>query len=375
MAGVTFERKILVIAAIVFSLLLGAVLDRKLEILPMIKRQFIHENRLEPLNIDSDPNLENFFQIQRVSSLPQEEFSEWQGKTRKLILETSGSDVIPDPAEVVRYRILKENRLKSGILLQLIAFQTFDESEIPAYLHIPAGKEKLPAILVVPGHVKEGQSGIEQTALQDNSYQHAAARRLAEQGFVTLTPELRGFGYLGAPYKTEHRLVAYNALLEGTSYKWIILKDLGYAMRLLRQVDRVDAHRTGITGASLGGELAVNYSALDTDIKAVAFHSFGGAIGLKKARRGDKKNQPHYCHILPKIDRMVALEEWIWLLAPRPVLGIKGGNVAPFEDNSISMYQKGWELAGGQKSPLFMTTEGGHEFFVDPAISFFKKEL
>jgi dienelactone hydrolase len=369
------KKTSLIVATILLALLLGASLDRKLEILPMVKQLFIQDVSLQTLPIDSDPNLQDYSHVQRNAAAPAGGFSEWQENTRKLIVETAGSDIIPAAGVVPRFRVLEEETLANGVVRRLIAFTTFDESEIPAYLHLPPGQRKLPAILVIPGHVKEGESGIEQTALLDDSYQHAAARSLAERGFITLTPELRGFGYLGVPYQTEHTIVAYNALLEGTSYKWVVLKDLGYAMRLLRQLDRVDAQRTGVTGASYGGELAVNYGALDTDVKAVAFQAYGGSIGVKPSQKGDKHSQPHYCHILPSIDRMMSQEEWLWLLAPRPTLGVRGDSDRVFKESVVSIYQKGWELAGAQNRPLLISVEGGHEYFVDPAIDFFREAL
>tara|TARA_R110001592_G_scaffold126336_1_gene337522 strand:- start:168094 stop:169227 length:1134 start_codon:yes stop_codon:yes gene_type:complete len=369
------NKTLLIAAAVVLFMLVGASLDRKLEILPKLKQLFVPDTVIAPLQIDSDPNLQNFSRLPLTAEATTDSFSQWQENTRQLIIKTAGSDLLPKADVVPQFRVLSEETLANGIVRQLIAFKSFDQSEIPAYLHLPPGQQKLPAILVIPGHVRESESGIEQTALLDDSYQHAAARRLAEQGFVTLTPELRGFGYLGAPYNTEHSIVAYNALLEGTSYKWLALKDIAYAMRLLRQLDRVDEQRTGVTGASYGGELAVNYGALDTDVKAVVFQSYGGSVGIKSAITGSKNSQPHYCHILPRVDRMVSLEQWLWLLAPRPTLGVRGDSDRLFKDDVISIYQQGWELAGEGTRPLFISAEGGHEYFVDPAVAFFREAL
>ncbi|HIE82474.1 MAG TPA: hypothetical protein EYQ00_00880, partial [Dehalococcoidia bacterium] len=94
---------------------------------------------------------------------------------------------------------------------------------MPAYLHQPrditiVGKRR-PSLIVIPGHVRDGESGIEQTAVDRDSYQHASAMELARGGYITLTFELRGFGYLGSPYNQDHRIVAWNALLKGESYK------------------------------------------------------------------------------------------------------------------------------------------------------------
>ena len=321
--------------------------------------------------LESDPALAAFTSGNVLADPAPDNFRDWQASTRSMILALGSSDIISD--ERPDYRVLADRTLGSGVRQTLIAFRTFDGSEIPAYLHRPAGLARAPGILVIPGHVKEGQSGIEQLANDRNSYQHAAARRLAEQGHVTLAPELRGFGYLGQPFDTEHRLVAYNAILRGTSYKWIALRDLGAAMRLLRGFDAVDGERIAVSGASLGGELAVQYSALDPDVDAVVFQSFGGQQGLKQSIHGDARDQPHYCHVLPGIDRNVAQEHWYWLLAPRPVLGVRGSDNNPFDDGDRDLYGQGWSYLDATSNFELRVAEGGHEYFVEPAAEFFAR--
>jgi dienelactone hydrolase len=318
--------------------------------------------------LDADPVLAGHAPAGALEDPAPGEFNSWQASTRALILSLGASAITPDREHA--YRVITDRMLASGVRQQLIAFRTFDGSEIPAYLHLPASPDPVPGILVIPGHVKEGHSGIEQLANDSGSYQHAAARQLAEHGFVTLTPELRGFGYLGQPFATEHRLVAYSAILSGTSYKWITLRDLGHAMQVLRALEEVDAERIAVSGASLGGELAVQYSALDLAVDAVVFHSFGGQQGIKAPPAGDAADQPHYCHVLPDIDRLVAQEHWFWLLAPRPVLGVRGSSNNPFGADDHERYGEAWVQLGAEANFELRVAEGGHEYFVEPAIEF-----
>jgi dienelactone hydrolase len=214
---------------------------------------------------------------------------------------------------------------------------------------------------VVPGHVREGQSGIEQLANEPESYQHAAAARLARAGFVTLTFELRGFGYTGRPFGTEHVIVAYNAFLQDHSYKALVIQDTQAAVAILRSMDRVDKDKIGIAGASYGGEIAVNYAALDESIKVIISHSAFGYTGRKGMKKGGTRNQPHYCHLLPNVDSIVRREYWYWMLAPRPVLGIRGDQDAPHFADVFDIYNQGWE---GQEGLELKVQSGGHEFFV-----------
>jgi dienelactone hydrolase len=322
--------------------------------------------------LDTDPSLARLALNRPLATPAPDAFGAWQEATRALILTLGASPITPDEQHIA-YRTLSERALADGVRQQLIAFRSFDGSEIPAYLHLPRGAGPRPGILMVPGHASEGESGIEQLANESGSYQHAAAGQLARLGYLTLTPELRGFGYLGQPFATEHRLVAYNAILRGTSYKWIALRDLGVAMQVLRGLDEVDGERIAVSGASLGGELAVQYSALDPDVDAVVFQSFGGRQGLKQSIHGDARDQPHYCHVLPGIDRVVAQEHWYWLLAPRPVLGVRGSDNNPFDDGDRDLYGQGWSYLGATSNFELRVAEGGHEYFIEPAAEFFAR--
>lgn len=71
-----------------------------------------------------------------------------------------------------------------------------------------------------------------------------------------------GFGYLGAPANTDPLIVAYNAILAGSSYKEILARNIKYAVSFLQSLKEVDPKRIGITGLSFGGDMAITYAAL-----------------------------------------------------------------------------------------------------------------
>ncbi len=245
-----------------------------------------------------------------------------------------------------------------------------DGQKIPARVFAPTGESVRPGVIVVPGHVSPGESGLEQLS-GGESYHHAAAAQLAAAGYMVITFELRGMGYLGPPRFPEHRAVAFNALKSGGSYKRLVLQDVELMSRVLRQFDGVDADRVGIAGASFGGEIAVQYAALDERIDAISFHSFGGRVGVVPDLAAGAR-QPHYCHILPSVDDWLPREAWIWLLAPRPVQGVRGLNNETGFLTRQRTYARGWE------QPELMqleTVPGGHEFFVEKAIAFFDMHL
>jgi dienelactone hydrolase len=276
----------------------------------------------------------------------------------------------------VQCRKISMTNISHNIKRIFLTFSSFDGTTIPAYLFLPKTNEPRPAVIVLPGHVGEYQEGISQTAGLEDSYQHGSAMELAKAGFVTLTIEFRGFGYLGRPMNTEHELVARNALLGGSFYKAILRKDIEEALGFLQTLPEVDFNRLGITGVSFGGEMAVTYAALDERIKVIVFQGFGGSIGIQEGVSRKDKIQPHNCHIIPRINRFFFKEDIYFLLAPRPLLGINGthdysGNRKLFSDVVGKAYRALNELTLFR----FIILPGGHEYFVQPAIEFFKKYL
>jgi dienelactone hydrolase len=248
--------------------------------------------------------------------------------------------------------------------------------ELPAVLLTPvAASGALPAVLVLPGHVRAGESGLQQLTEEIDSYHNSAGRRLAEAGFAVLAIELRGFGLLGPPAHPEHRLVAYNALLAGSSYKALVAGDVRVAVDFLASLEGVDGLRIGIAGASLGGEIAVAYAALDLRLGAISFHSYGGGTGRFKGLTGTGEQLPHYCHLIPGSSRWMRREDVFALLAPRPTLGVRGSSQAFRQPAFADSLQRAWRLAGAADEIALANAAGGHEFFPIPAIEFFSRAL
>ena len=364
-----------------FILLVGAVLGQKFRPYDYLR------STPEPLKISqeplssADPGLNGYRPSELFSKYNNIEnigFLEWQERLRLTLVSDLGLAEIFDSSKKVPYKIIERVDVGDNLERLFLTFKSFDGSNIPAYLHQPRNKTggaNIPGIIVIPGHVKSNASGIEQTAIETESYQHASALELANAGYITLTFELRGFGYLGRPFNQEHRLVAWNALLKGESYKQVELKDIAYAKKLLDSWEGLDFERIGITGVSYGGELSVQYAGLDESIKVTVFQGFTRGTGIVSGRFGSKKDQPHYCHILPYFDSVVKQEEYIWLLAPRPTLGLRGSKEIPVSEKIITEYAKGWAYENKPNNFQFSIFEGGHEYSISDAIQYFDTHL
>jgi dienelactone hydrolase len=346
--------------------------------------KLLREGSLSPPEryaIKGDPGLIQWVQEPRTS-LPRPDFTSaetlraWQTQLQRTMRELFELSDIALPVKVRSHK-LSSTVVADNITRFFLSFESFDGTSIPAYLFLPPLAGPQPAILVLSGHVQYGEEGITQTAGIVESYQHGAALALARAGYITLTMEFRGFGYLGARVNAEHRLVAHNAILGGSFYKAVLSKDIKYALDFLLSVAEVDPRRIGITGVSFGGEMAVTYAALDERIKVVVFQGFGGGVGQGKGTAGSsQKEQPHYCHIIPHFNKYFHQEDFFFLIAPRPLLGIRGerhpsGN-PPHQAATLGQAHAALNAFSLFK---FEVAPGGHEYFVQPAIQFFQRHL
>ena len=300
-------------------------------------------------------------------------FAAWQHDLRERLRATFAIEQSGPAVEVIR---LDEQTRPGGLVREWIEFASFDGTRIPAVIQHAEGAGTGPAIILIPGHTHPPDSGLAQMVADEGSYHHAAATALARAGFTTLVFELRGFGQLGPPASAEHRVVAHNALLDGSFYKRIIVADAQSAFRVLAQRDSVDLNRIGVAGVSLGGEIAVAFAALSPEIQAIYFAGYGGNLGEFTHRDGGSEKQPHGCHLIPGVRRLMRKEDMTLLLAPRPVLGLRGEQERRIDPLYLSVMSRAWSLAGsGDAFAYEIVPNGHHEFFVDDALEFFSRYL
>ncbi len=119
------------------------------------------------------------------------------------------------------------------------------EGEMPAHLYVPEGPGQRPAVLVLHTSAGPGPN------------LEAFARRLAAEGFVTMTPDLFALHEFGPAGRADHPLV---------------LKELDGALAFLKAHPAVDPSRIGAVGFSYGGRLAVIAAAAHSDLKAIVVY-------------------------------------------------------------------------------------------------------
>jgi len=119
------------------------------------------------------------------------------------------------------------------------------EGDMPAHVYLPEGQERRPGVLLL--HTIAGPGPMLE----------AFARRLAAEGFATMTPDLFALHDFGPDGRVDHPLV---------------VQDLDGALEYLRRHPRVDAARLAVVGFSFGGRLAVIAAARHPDLKAVVVY-------------------------------------------------------------------------------------------------------
>jgi len=283
------------------------------------------------------------------------------------------------PEQSVPFRVARTERVED-VTRRLIAFRGHDGAEIPAFVCMPVSGTRMPGVLFVPGHGAEGAASL--VGLRPDARYKSGALAVARAGFVCVVPELRGFGMLGRPGRPEHRLVVHNALLAGSLYKAELLMDLAYARTLLADLPEVDPDRLAIVGASFGAEMAMLAAVLDSSFRVVVCSAWGGetgpveGYGRREGLPAPWDAEPHGCHVIPGINRILLKEDWFRLVAPRPALVVRGtadlpGDVEPFRKAMRQLYAE----LGAEDAFRFEVVEGGHGFFVEPTVRFLRRWL
>ena len=216
-----------------------------------------------------------------------------------------------------------------------IIFDADSQSSVPSYLLIPNRlQQSAPAVLCLHDRYssKDATVGIahsdEEQARIDNKSRDCA-RQLAENGFITLTFDLRGFGErseLGLGNHQCDQLFLRGAFI-GLNVLALNVHDSMRAIDLLAEIEEVDIDRIGCVGLELGGTISIWTAAMDKRIKSAVICGYMNEYEACTGNFGT----PCAAEFVPALKRYFSLSDVAAIIAPRPMLlqsGMKNGHIA-----------------------------------------------
>lgn len=244
---------------------------------------------------------------------------------RRKLRESLGYERFPWPPRLqVRHVGTLE---RQGYRIEKLVWQTLPGVEVPAHLYLPANVEaRAPGILFYNGH----WWGDSKTRPDFQVF----CINMARLGFVVLTFDPFGQGERGQSSRDHRRT---ESLLAGVSQQGIAEYETRCALEVLLSRKEVDPERIGITGASGGGYNSWITAALDDRIK-VAVPVVGTSEFLEQieaVRPLDWYRGNEHCHFVPGLLRYANNQEFLSMVAPRPVMIIAASEDESFPAHGV----------------------------------------
>lgn len=322
----------------------------------------------------------------------EEEFYEWQKKSRGILEELIGFDKL----ETCDYmtEALDEVELEGGLVRKKMIIQTEPEVFMPFYIFYPKKEnqiyllqeknfdKKKPACVIAPhGHCGGGKESIagrrEIPSISDaiNKYEYDYGLQLAKMGYITICPDARGFG--------ERREEAFqkdneNSYINGACYQLSHMAEpLGMTTigmlvwDLMRLVDWIyeskewDTTELGCVGFSGGGMQTLMLAALDERIKKCVISGY--MYGYKDSLL--VLNGNCNCNYVPHLWEYFDMGDIGSLIAPRQVCiqscnndHLNGSRGLENVNEQVDIMRRAYSLLGAEDLISQDIREGGHSW-------------
>jgi dienelactone hydrolase len=250
------------------------------------------------------------------------EWREWRERLRKRFIELLGGF----PTELPNLSpILLESEDCGTFIRQRIQIQTYSRLYMPVFVLIPKKRNgRFGAVIACHGHgygskdiVGLNPDGTKKTG--DPGYQKDFAIELVNRGFLTIVPELFGFGDRKLAENIQesnscHRLSTFLLAMGQTMAGYRVFETLRCVDYLLT-LEEVDAARIGCMGISGGGLVCSFAAAVDDRISAAVVSGFTNTFQASILSM-------HHCvdNYVPGLSLTAEMPDLLSLIAPKPLL-------------------------------------------------------
>jgi hypothetical protein len=313
------------------------------------------------------------------------EWKDWKGKFKSKLLELLGDFPSPVPINAERiWRVEEDGLIKEKVLIDAEKFAT-----IPLIVMCSKGldmSKKQKALLCIHGHGPYGKDSVagirctEDRIQKINEANYDFGLQFAKKGYVTFSPDLRGFGERkddGDPYPGRDNCNVHfiRGLLMGIPLITLNLWDLQVVLSFMEDQPFIDRERIGCIGLSLGGTLTMHLTAIDQRIKAADIICAVTTYEEYAIKMGN------FCgaQFIPNIYKYGDLKDIAGLISPRPSLIENGIHDEGFPIESsleaIADIEKIYKAASSKEHFYKDIFDGAHQFSGRKAFEFFDKYL
>lgn len=289
---------------------------------------------------------------------PIKNFSKWKKVAREKVLECMMAP--PKAASSWNMQVLEEEQ-RDGYKAQKIAFNINTYSRITAYLLVPDGSGKHPAVNLLHDHGahlfigKEkmirpfGVLSAKHTSSEDITAKDSALAKevlddadawarqlyegqylgdyLARHGYVVFSMDAPMWGERGRKEgvdRNKYDLIAGNMMMLGRDLSAFMTYDDIAATDFLASLPMVDADRIGCAGCSMGAYRSWMLSALSDRIKVGASICWMITTDAQLTRRYGRKENGGFANCIPGLRQYLDYPHVASLACPKPMLFING---------------------------------------------------
>lgn len=283
---------------------------------------------------------------------PVKNFGKWEKNARQKVFECMMTP--PKKAKSWDMEVLAEEQ-RDGYKAQKIAFNINAYSRITAYLLIPDGKQKFPAVNVLHDHgahlfigkekmirpflsISEKNTPEKQTLIQtilDDADEWAerlyegqyVGDYLAKHGYVVFSADAPMWGERGRKEgvdRSKYDIIAGNMMMLGRDLSAFMTYDDIAGTDFLASLPMIDSSRIGCMGCSMGGYRSWMLSALSDRIKAGASICWMGTTDVQMSTADRKREYGGFANCIPALRQYLDYPHIASLACPKPMLFING---------------------------------------------------